>query len=66
VAKQEVAIPGAGCVAAFREGETIWTESSHKYTIEGLREMDGAAGFHIGGEWTDAQWPFVETLWLVE
>jgi uncharacterized SAM-dependent methyltransferase len=66
VAKQEVAIPGAGCVAVFRQGETIWTESSHKYTIEGLRDMAGAAGFRVNGEWTDAQWPFVETLWLAE
>ena len=66
VAKQEVAIPGAGCTAAFREGETIWTESSHKYNIEGLRDMAGAAGFRVNGEWTDAAWPFVETLWLAE
>jgi len=66
VAKQEVAIPGAGCVAAFREGETIWTEASHKYTAAGLREMAGAAGFQVSGEWTDARWPFVETLWLAE
>ncbi|MGA2186427.1 MAG: L-histidine N(alpha)-methyltransferase [Bryobacteraceae bacterium] len=66
VAKQEVAIPVAGCVAVFREGETIWTESSHKYTIEGLRDMAGAAGFRVNGEWTDAAWPFVETLWLAE
>jgi dimethylhistidine N-methyltransferase len=64
--KQQVAIPGSGCVAVFREGETIWTESSHKYTVEGLREMAGAAGFTVNGEWTDAQWPFVETLWLAQ
>lgn len=66
LASQEVSIPGAGCVAAFREGETIWTESSHKYTIERLRKMAAAAGFAASGEWTDAEWPFVEALWLVQ
>jgi dimethylhistidine N-methyltransferase len=62
--KQDVEIPGAGCIAEFREGETIWTESSHKYTPAGLREMAAAAGFEVSGEWTDAEWPFIETLWL--
>lgn len=66
VAEQEVAIPGADCVAAFREGETIWTESSHKYTIESLHKMASAAGFHVAGDWTDAEWPFAESLWLAE
>lgn len=65
-AKQEVPIPGAGCTAVFRDGETIWTESSHKYTIDGLREMAAATGFRVNAEWTDTEWPFVETLWLVE
>jgi dimethylhistidine N-methyltransferase len=64
--KQEVAIPGAGCVAAFREGETIWTESSHKYTLNGLREMARKSGFRVNSEWTDEEWPFVEALWLAE
>ncbi|HTP89048.1 MAG TPA: L-histidine N(alpha)-methyltransferase [Bryobacteraceae bacterium] len=66
LAEQMVTIPGAGCTATFREGETIWTESSHKYSLEGLREMAASAGFRIDGEWTDAEWPFVEALWLVE
>jgi uncharacterized SAM-dependent methyltransferase len=65
-AQQEVAIPGAGCVAVFREGETIWTESSYKYTLEDLRAMAVAAGFAVNGEWTDLEWPFVEALWLAQ
>ena len=63
---QDVAIPGAGCVAEFREGETIWTESSHKYTVEELQEMAEAANYRVAGEWVDDEWPFVEALWLVE
>ena len=64
--KHEVAIPGAGCLAAFREGETIWTESSHKYTIEELHEIAREAGYSIAGDWVDAEWHFAETLWLAE
>ena len=64
--EQTVRIPGADCVASFREGETIWTESSRKYTAQGLRDMAAAAGFRVDGEWTDAEWPFVESLWLAE
>ena len=66
LAEQAVAIPGAGCVAEFREGETIWTESSHKYTRADLHEIAGAAGYRVAGEWVDAEWPFAEALWLVE
>ena len=44
---QEVAIPGAGCVTRFRAGETIWTESSYKYSPENLCEMVEQAGFRL-------------------
>jgi len=66
LSEQRIAIPGAGCVASFRTGETIWTESSHKYTIEDLREMAHGAGYRVSGEWVDAAWPFIEALWLAE
>jgi dimethylhistidine N-methyltransferase len=66
LAEQTVRIPGADCVVEFREGETIWTESSRKYTVQDLHAMAAAAGFRVDGEWTDAEWPFVESLWLAE
>lgn len=37
----------------FGAGETIHTESSHKYTVEGFREMAGAAGFAPRQTWLD-------------
>jgi dimethylhistidine N-methyltransferase len=37
----------------FREGETIWTESSHKYAPEEFRELAAAAGFRTERVWTD-------------
>ncbi len=41
-------------VLAFEPGETIHTESSHKYTVEGFRELAREAGFEPGEVWTDA------------
>ena len=34
-------------------GEMICTEHSHKYTLDGFREMAGAAGFNVTEAWTD-------------
>ncbi|MBT8101347.1 MAG: L-histidine N(alpha)-methyltransferase [Gammaproteobacteria bacterium] len=36
------------------DGETILTEYSHKYTLEGFAEMAGDAGFTVEKVWTDA------------
>jgi uncharacterized SAM-dependent methyltransferase len=38
----------------FDEGETIHTENSYKFTIEGLRALAVRAGFRPGPVWTDA------------
>lgn len=59
---QRVVIPGAGLTIEFTEGETIWTESSHKYTLETLRAMAGDSGFAVEQIWVDAEWPFAECL----
>ncbi|WP_237056447.1 L-histidine N(alpha)-methyltransferase [Microbulbifer sediminum] len=37
----------------FTEGETIHTENSHKYTLEGFAEMLGGAGFTLVRQWSD-------------
>jgi len=37
----------------FEEGETLHTENSHKFTIEGLRALAAQAGFEPGPVWTD-------------
>jgi L-histidine Nalpha-methyltransferase len=46
----------------FREGESIWTESSHKYERSEPRAMAERAGFECVGQWIDEEWPFAETL----
>lgn len=39
----------------FAEGETIHTENSHKFSIDGLRTLAVNAGFGIGPVWTDPE-----------
>ncbi|MGD0295974.1 MAG: L-histidine N(alpha)-methyltransferase [Bryobacteraceae bacterium] len=48
----------------FRAGETIWTESSHKFQINELYEMAVETGFRVEAQWVDREWPFVESLWV--
>jgi dimethylhistidine N-methyltransferase len=63
--EQTVAIREADFTIAFREGETIWTESSHKFDTEEMLDMADASGFRVARQWVDAQWPFVESLWVI-
>lgn len=48
---------------SFREGETIHTENSHKFTVDGLRELATRAGFRPGAVWTDTERQF-SVHWL--
>lgn len=53
----------AGQSYEFAEGETLHTENSHKFTIDGLRTLAQQAGFRPGPVWTDAQHHF-SVHWL--
>jgi len=64
--QQVVSIPTAEIVVEFQEGETIWTESSHKYSAEELFETARASGFRCEVQWIDEQWPFAENLLIAE
>ena len=48
----------------FAEGETIWTESSHKFDVAGLARMADESGFRASAVWVDEAWPFAESLWM--
>ena len=41
----------AGRDIAFAEGETIHTENSHKYTVEGFGNLAARAGWRIAKRW---------------
>ena len=63
---QTAAIPRANCRVSFSEGETIWTESSHKYLPGELMRMGRHCGFRPVNEWLDREWAFAQTLFLAE
>lgn len=64
--RQIVTIPSAEVVIEFQEGETIWTESSHKYSSTEVYDMAQKAGFRCEVQWIDEQWPFAENLLVAE
>ncbi len=64
--RQSVSIPTAEVVVEFLEGETIWTESSHKYSAEEIVETARDAGFRCEMQWIDEEWPFAENLLIAE
>src|SRR5580692_7943718 len=64
--RQVVSIPAAEVVVELNEGETIWTESSHKYSSDEVCETAQKAGFRCEVQWIDEQWPFAESLLIAE
>jgi len=48
----------------FGAGETIWTESAHKYTPRGVAELANASGFEVQAQWIDEKWPFANSLFV--
>ena len=63
---QAVKIANAGLAVSFEEGETIWTESSHKYSQHEILQLAMAAGFRCQSQWTDDEWPFAENLLVAQ
>jgi dimethylhistidine N-methyltransferase len=53
--RQTVHIPAAELLVEFLEGETIWTESSHKYSPQEVFSMARTAGFRCEAQWIDEQ-----------
>jgi uncharacterized SAM-dependent methyltransferase len=50
---QRIVIPAADLAFTMAEGETIWTESSHKYEPEGVRSTLDDCGFSVSEQWID-------------
>jgi L-histidine N-alpha-methyltransferase len=64
--RQTVSVPEAELLVEFQDGETIWTESSHKYSVEEVFEIAQAAGFVCEWQWIDEEWPFAESLLVAQ
>ena len=52
----------AAVAIAQEAGESIWTESSHKFTEEDVRALGRRASFEVVAEWRDHEWPFLQVL----
>ena len=61
---QVVSIPRADSTVRFRAGETIWTESSYKYTPAEVVALGSAAGFQSREQWIDPEARFALTLFI--
>lgn len=53
VARADQTFHVTGTPFRVREGETIRTEYSHKYTLEDVRDLAQSAGFQVTRVWTD-------------
>jgi uncharacterized SAM-dependent methyltransferase len=62
--RQRVYIPRSEVFVEFEAGETIWTESSHKYVADQVPKMARRTGFHGEAQWVDKEWPFAQNLWV--
>jgi dimethylhistidine N-methyltransferase len=60
--RQQIRIRDAGLTVVLEAGETIWTESSHKFRVEDVSAMAQSAGFCCEAQWVDEEWPFAESL----
>jgi L-histidine Nalpha-methyltransferase len=63
---QTVSIPAADFQVMFAAGETIWTESSHKYQPAEVVAMAERTGFRCDGQWIDEERPFAQNLLICE
>lgn len=61
-----ITIDAAEIEVPFSEGETIWTESSHKFTCAEVRELAEQTGFTCAAQWVDEEWPFAESILVAE
>ena len=64
--RQTVAIRASDLTVRFEAGETIWTENSHKYSLDEIRQKTEAAGFRCEAQWIDPAWPFAESLLVAD
>ena len=59
---QEVRLAAPGVKVRFKAGESIWTESSHKYTEHSIVALGSRTGFALTTQWVDRDAAFALTL----
>ena len=61
----EARVGAANLAVALEAGETIWTESSHKYHADEIPAIAADAGFTCRRQWIEKDWGFAESLLAV-
>ncbi|WP_144113013.1 L-histidine N(alpha)-methyltransferase [Paraburkholderia sp. BCC1886] len=63
-AKRDVTahVGAAQLTVSLAAGETIWTESSHKYSADEMPAIADGAGFTCSHQWVEKEWGFAESL----
>ncbi len=64
--KQTVTMRSADLAVTLEMDETIWTESSYKYTLEQVVSMADATRFRCVSQWVDQEWPFAQNLLIAQ
>jgi L-histidine Nalpha-methyltransferase len=64
--RQGIHIAQADLRITLEPGESIWTESSHKYVTSDIAELARRTGFRCIDQWVDTDWPFAQNLFLAE
>ena len=62
----EVSPGRARLTVTLEAGETIWTESSHKYHADEIPTIAADAGFTCAQQWVEKEWGFAESLLAVK
>jgi L-histidine Nalpha-methyltransferase len=63
VSARRQAVRVGGRVFRFEAGETIHTENSHKYAVDGFASLAGEAGWQLVRTWTDSEALFAVQLY---
>jgi dimethylhistidine N-methyltransferase len=60
----EVTVPRLELALHFEPGETLWTESSHRFNVAELQAWGLEAGLRCEQAWVDQAWPLALTLFV--
>ena len=64
--RQRVHVRQSAVAVEFEEGESIWTETCHKFTRREIEQLARSSGFQVAAQWVDETWPFAESLFVAE
>lgn len=59
-----VRVPRLELELTFAAGESLWTESSHRFNVPELRAWGVEAGFSCARSWVDQSWPLALSLFV--